>query len=88
MAFRSWPILCEGVGLTIFIFGLLVWGYVVVIQVTHPEWLGQALSHHAFAPLSWRLDDIGIISFAVAPFGLLMWYLSRTFLSSSERRKK
>jgi len=88
MAFRSWLILCEGVGLTIFIFGLLAWGYVVIIQVTHPAWLPDTLSHHAFPPLNWRLDDVGMIGFAIAPLGFLTWYLSRSFSLTLEDRKK
>jgi len=85
---KAWLILCEAVGLTIFIFGLLVWGYVVIIQVTHSEWLPENFAHHAFPPLNWRLDDVGMVGFAIAPLGFLMWYLSRSFSSTSEHRKK
>jgi hypothetical protein len=88
MVLKAWLILSSAVGLTIFIFGLLVWGYVILIQITHPYWLPDTLSHHAFPPLNWRLDDIGMIGFAVAPLGFLMWYLSRTYLSTSEPTKK
>jgi fatty acid desaturase len=88
MAFRSWLILFEAIGLTIFIFGLLVWGYVVIIQVTHPAWLPMAFSHHAFPPLDWRVDDTGMVGFAVAPVGFLMWYLSRTYLTTFGSRKQ
>jgi hypothetical protein len=68
-------------------FGLLVWGYVVIIQVTHPEWLPDTFAHHAFPPLNWRLDDVGMIGFAIAPLGFLMWYLSRAHLLNSKPRK-
>jgi hypothetical protein len=68
-------ILLEALGLTMFIFGLLIWGYVILIQVTHPEWLSDALTHHAFAPLNWRVDDIGIAGFIAALFGFLVWML-------------
>jgi hypothetical protein len=85
---KAWLILFKAVGLTIFIFGLLVWGYVVLIQVTYPYLLPDTLSHHTFPPLNWRVDDLGMIGFAVAPLGFLMWYLSRTYLSTSEPTKK
>ena len=88
MAFKSWLILCEAVGLTIFIFGLLVWGYVVLIQVTHPEWVVESFSHHVFPPLNWRMDNTGILAFAVAAVGFLMWYLSCTYSSNSEHSRK
>lgn len=57
------------VTLTMFVFSLLVWVYVVAIQVTHPEWLPEHFSHVAFAPLNWRLDEVGMIAFAVSAFG-------------------
>ena len=81
-------ILCEAIGLTIFIFALLVWGYVVIINVTHPEWVREAFSHHNIPPFDWRVDDIGIVSFAIAPVGFLMWYLSRASLSIPERSRR
>ena len=85
---RPWLILCEALGLTLFIFGLLVWGYIVLINVTHPEWMWQAFSHHSFPPFDWRADDIGIVSFVVALVGFLMWYLSRACSSSPDRSRK
>jgi hypothetical protein len=85
---KAWLILSSAVGLTIFIFALLVWGYVVIIQVTHPCWLSDTLSHHAFPPLNWRLDDLGMIGFAIAPIGFFIWYLSRLHLSTPEHRPK
>jgi len=85
---KAWLIFCEAFGLTIFIFGLLVWGYVVVIQVTHPCWLTDTLSHHAFPLLNWRVDDVGMIGFAIAPLGFLMWYLSCAYSQNSRREKK
>jgi hypothetical protein len=88
MVLKAWLVLLKGIGLTIFIFGLLVWAYVVIVQVTHPEWLPATLSHHAFPPLNWRVDDLGIVGFAIAPIGFLTWYLSRFYLSTSEHRGK
>jgi hypothetical protein len=88
MIVKSRLVLCEAVGLAIFIFGLLIWGYAVIIQVTHPTWLPDTLSHHAFPPLNWRIDDAGIIGFTIAPFGFSMWYFSRAYLLTSERGRK
>jgi hypothetical protein len=34
--------------ITVFVFGLLLWGYSVTIQLTHPRWLGGTLTHHVF----------------------------------------
>jgi hypothetical protein len=64
--------------LTMFIFGLLVWLYVVAVQITHPEWLTLQFSHLDFPPLDWRLDEVGIIAFAVSAFGFFVWQLDET----------
>jgi hypothetical protein len=58
-----------------FLFGLLEWLYVVVIQVTHPDWLAISLTHYDVAPLNWRVDDVGILSFAISIFGFFLWRL-------------
>jgi hypothetical protein len=63
------------IALTMFLFGLLVWLYVVAVQITHPEWLPLQFSHVAFPPLNWRLDEVGIIAFAVSAFGFFAWQL-------------
>ena len=63
----------RSVALTAFVFGLLVWVYVVVIQVTHPEWLVEPFSHVDIFPLNWRLDEVGMVAFAVAAVGFLVW---------------
>jgi len=65
----------RAVALTAFVFGLLVWVYVVVIQVTHPEWLSQPFSHVDIFPFNWRLDEVGIAAFAVAAIGFLLWQI-------------
>ena len=70
--------LLESAALTMFVFGLLVWFHAIAIQVTHPEWLSQPFSHINFPPFNWRLDEIGIIAFAVAALGFFMWRLNRT----------
>jgi hypothetical protein len=65
----------RAVALTVFVFGLLIWVYVVIIQVTHPRWLVAPLSHVNFFPLDWRLDETGITAFAVAAVGFLVWQI-------------
>jgi hypothetical protein len=70
--------------LTIFVFSLLVWLYVVLIQVTHPEWLPAEFSHHDFPPFNWRLDNVGMIAFALAIVGFFLWQLEET--KTPERR--
>lgn len=72
---RQWSDSLEVVGLTMFVFGLLEWLYVVVIQVTHPDWLTISLTHYNVPPLNWRVDDVGILSFAISMFGFLLWRL-------------
>ena len=67
--------LLRAVALTTFVFGLLVWVYVVVIQVTHPEWLVEPFSHVDVFPLNWRLDEVGMTAFAVAALGFLVWQI-------------
>lgn len=69
--------------LTMFVFGLLVWLYVVAIQITHPEWLPEQFSHVAFPPLNWRLDEVGIIAFGVSAFGFFVWQLEEENESKS-----
>ena len=61
-----------------FVFGLLVWLYVIAVQLTHPYWLSEPFSHLGFPPFDWRLDDVGIIAFAVSAFGFFVWQLEET----------
>lgn len=56
-------------------FGLLVWFHVIMIQVSHPEWLSDTFSHIDLPPFNWRVDDIGMIAFAVAALGFFVWRL-------------
>jgi len=67
--------LLRAVALTAFVFGLLVWVYVVVIQVTHPYWLYEPFSHVNIFPFNWRLDEVGMVAFAVAAVGFLVWQI-------------
>jgi hypothetical protein len=66
----------RAVALTAFVFGLLIWVYVVVIQVTHPRWIVTHISHVNIFPLNWRLDDVGMMAFAVATLGFLVWQIA------------
>lgn len=61
-----------------FVFGLLVWFYVILIQVTYPAWLPQPFSHLTFPPLNWRVDEVGIIAFVVAAVGFFLWQVEQT----------
>jgi hypothetical protein len=80
-------LLLNTLGITVFVFGLLLWGYSVTIQLTHPEWLPGTLTHHVFPPLDWRVDDVGIFGFAIAPFGFFAWIISRSRLPSGKREE-
>lgn len=61
--------------LTTFVFSLLVWLYVVIIQITHPEWLPYQFSHLEYSPFNWRVDEVGMIAFALAAIGFFVWQL-------------
>jgi len=63
------------IALTAFLFGLFVWAYVVLIQVTHPEWLYAPFSHVNYFPFNWRLDEVGMTAFAVSAIGFLVWQI-------------
>jgi hypothetical protein len=80
-------LLLNTLGITVFVFGLLLWGYSVTIQLTQPELLASTLTHHAFLLLGWRVDDVGIIGFAIAPLGFFTWIISRSRLLSQEREE-
>ena len=75
---QKWLDSLETVGLTMFVFGLLTWFYVVAVQITHPEWLPLKLTHYRIAPFDWRVDDVGILGFAIAAFGFFIWRLDNS----------
>jgi hypothetical protein len=81
-------LLLDTLGITVFVFGLLLWGYSVTIQLAHPEWLPSTLTHHAIPPLDWRVDDIGILGFAIAPFGFFTWIITRSHLPDKARHEE
>lgn len=70
--------LMRPVWLTLFVFGLLVWLYVVVVQLVHPEWMALPISHVDFPPFNWRVDEVGVLAFAVSAFGFFVWQLDKT----------
>jgi len=63
----------SSVSQTLFVFGLLVWAYVVAIQITHPEWLHMPLTHYDIPPFNVTVDDAGIVAFALSAVGFLLW---------------
>ncbi len=60
---------------TLFIFGFLVWMYVVLIQVTRPDFLTIPLTHHELFPLNMRVDDTGLVGFVVSAVSFFGWRL-------------
>jgi hypothetical protein len=51
---------------TAFLFGLLTWVYVVVLQMGHPDWLSLPLSHIDVFPFNLRVDVTGMVAFVVS----------------------
>lgn len=69
------------VGELLFFYGLLGWGYGVLVQITHPNWLPLRLSH--LAP--WlRVDTFAIASFLVSALGFLIWSLAGELTKSAQ----
>jgi hypothetical protein len=60
--------------LTLFVFGLLGWVYIVLNAEVHPETLPLPLTHFASWP---REDTFGAISFLVAMIAFFAWNLLR-----------
>jgi hypothetical protein len=48
---------------------------------------GRHIDAPCFSTLDWRVDDAGIIGFAIAPFGFLIWIISRSRLPSRKREE-
>lgn len=55
---------------TLYVFGLLGWGYIALNAVVHPETLPLPLTH--FLPFP-REDTFGIICFAVSMASYFTW---------------
>lgn len=58
--------------LTLFVFGLFGWLYIVVSATFHPQTLPMPLTH--FLPFP-REDTFGSISFAVSMISFFVWNL-------------
>jgi hypothetical protein len=62
------------IGEALFLYGLLGWIYGVLIQITHPEFLGTYLSH--LTP--WiRVDTFSVMSFIISIIGFFIWRLTK-----------
>ncbi|MGA2626633.1 MAG: hypothetical protein ABSF63_06185 [Candidatus Bathyarchaeia archaeon] len=46
-----------------------------VNRVTHPRWVVAPFSHVHVFPFDWRLDEVGMVAFAVATAGFLVWQI-------------
>ena len=61
---------------TLFVFGLLTWLYVLAVQMTHPEFLPEPLTHIDIFPFNLRVDVTGIAAFVVS--ALAFFFLQLT----------
>ena len=59
--------------LTVFIFGLLTWGYVITVQMIHPGWVTGPLSHIDVFPFNVRVDVTGMAAFLVSALSFFLW---------------
>ena len=80
---HNWQIVfIQVVGELLFLYGFLGWGYGVLIQLTHPEWLPIQLSH--LTP--WiRVDTFTIISFIIGAIGFFIWRLIKELTNSAKK---
>jgi hypothetical protein len=62
----------RALALTLFVFGLLGWGYIVISATVHPKTLPMQLTHFAKWP---REDTFGEICFAVSFISFFVWNL-------------
>ena len=62
------------VGEILCLYGFLGWVYGVLVQLIHPSWLPQKLSH--LTP--WlRVDTFTIMSFIISALGFFIWRLTK-----------
>jgi hypothetical protein len=62
------------VGEALFLYGLLGWGYGVLIQIKHPDFLSTGLSH--LTP--WiRVDTFTVLSFILSIIGFFLWRIAK-----------
>jgi hypothetical protein len=69
-----------------FVFGLIVFIYVVVLSFFAPEWLDRQVTHlqdegEILHPILWwlRNDIIGIIAFCLSAIGFFFWRLTKKY---------
>lgn len=62
----------RALSLTLFVFGLLGWIYIVLNAEVHPETLDMPLTHFLSYP---REDTFGAFSFLVAAVSFFVWNL-------------
>jgi heme/copper-type cytochrome/quinol oxidase subunit 3 len=68
---------------TIFLFGLLTWLYVVLVQMVNPDWMSAPLTHLDVFPLNLRVDLTGILAFIVSAVAFFLLQLA----PSKERKR-
>jgi hypothetical protein len=66
--------LIRSLSLTLFVFGLLGWLYIVLSTVFHPATLSVQLTHFAKWP---REDTFGEFSFVVSFVSFFIWNLTK-----------
>ncbi len=54
---------------TAFLFGLLVWFYVIAMQIAHPESVSWTFTYW----LRIRMDFVGELAFVISLIGFLIW---------------
>ena len=60
---------------TTFVFGLVVFIYVSVVGIVHPEWLDDPITHPGWLGFI-RTDNLGLLSFVASVLGFLIaWYM-------------
>ena len=60
---------------TTFLFGLLVWLYVIAVQLTHPGWISGPVSHIDIFPFNLRVDITGIVAFVASALAFFLLQL-------------
>jgi heme/copper-type cytochrome/quinol oxidase subunit 3 len=60
---------------TIFLFGLLTWLYVIVVQLTYPDWMSEPLTHINIFPFNLRVDITGIVAFVASALAFFLLQL-------------
>ncbi|MGP8128056.1 MAG: hypothetical protein ACLP9D_09630 [Candidatus Bathyarchaeia archaeon] len=62
---------------TFFLFGLLTWLYVIILQITHPEWVTEPLTHVNAFPFNFRVDLTGMVAFVVSALAYFFLQLTK-----------